>query len=318
MNEVTAVIPVHGRWELTAQLLDDLRAQSVPLKEIIVVDNGSLDQTAALATGAGVRVIAMGENVGFAVAVNRGIQAVETEFVLIVNNDVRLPADWLEKLLYVMQLGTWFAAGKLMSGTSVGEIDGTFDLISRGGCAWRGRHGEADDKPRNVTEQMDFPSFTAGLFRRTLFDRVGPLEAEFGSYLEDVEFGLRCVEAGLWGMYVPTAVGIHLGSATRGAWHPETARQLARNQLWIVARHFPRMTWAVLISQVLFVGLAFFHGAGWAALRGKLEGLAGFRRMRRKAPHIRPDFLLRQEREIAELQGKPPRDMFWRLYFKLT
>ena len=318
MSEITAIVPVHGRWELTAQILEDLRAQSVPVKEIIIVDNASPDQTAKLAVAAGARLISMDENAGFARAVNRGINAAETEYVLIVNNDLRLPGDWLEKLLYVSKLGAWFAAGKLLSGTRPGEIDGTFDLISRGGCAWRGQHGEPDQEHNKAAMQMDFPSFTAGLFRRSLFTRVGPLEEKFGSYLEDVEFGLRCVEAGLWGMYVPDAVGIHLGSATRGTWHPETTRQIARNQLWIVARHFPRVSWAVLVSQVLFVALAFSNGAGWAALQGKWDGLTGFGHMRRKQPHVRADFLLRHEQEIAKLQGEPARDLFWRLYFKLT
>ena len=318
MPDVTAIIPVHNRWDLTARLLDDLRTQSSALKEILIVDNASTDGTAQKATALGARVIALTENTGFAHAVNIGVRSAETEFVLIVNNDVRLPGDWLETLLRSTTLGAWFTAGKLLNRSRPNEIDGTFDLISRGGCAWRANHGSVDRPAQANPMQMDFPSFTAGLFRRSLFDRIGYLEESFESYLEDVDFGLRCVEAGLWGLYVPQAVGIHEGSATLGAWHPETARRLARNQLWIVARHFPRLSWPVLVSQLLFIALGFRKGAGWAVLKGKFQGLAQFGRMRRKGTHVPLDFLARHDREIAHLQGTPARDLFWRLYFKLT
>lgn len=319
MPEVTAVIPVHNRWDLTARLLDDLHTQSAPLKEILIVDNASNDGTAQKATALGARVIALSQNTGFAHAVNIGIRAAETEFVLIVNNDVRLPGDWLEKLLQASEIGGWFMAGKLLSGARPGEIDGAFDLISRGGCAWRAGHGFRSAGPESGPMQMDFPSFTAGLFRRSLFNRIGYLEESFESYLEDIDFGLRCAEAGLWGLYAPQAVGIHEGSATLGEWNPETARRLARNQLWIVARHFPRVSWPVVVSQFLFIGLGFRNGAGWAVLKGKWQGLAGFRRMmRREGPHVPPDLIARHDREIAHLQGAPARDLFWRLYFKLT
>ena len=120
MPEVTAIIPVHNRWDLTSRLLDDLRSQSIAVKEILIVDNGSIDGTAQNATAAGARVIPMSGNTGFARAVNAGIRAAETEFVLIVNNDVRLPGDWLEKLLHSTAIGVWFTAGKLLSGARPG------------------------------------------------------------------------------------------------------------------------------------------------------------------------------------------------------
>ena len=318
MSEVTVIIPVHGRWDLTAQLLKDIRAQTAAITHIILVDNASSDETVPNAAKLGVEVIAMGENSGFARAVNRGLASVHTEFVLIVNNDVRLPADWLERLLFLCEIGAWFAAGRLLSGSRTGEIDGTFDLISRGGCAWRAGHGTAASPPTDNVSTMDFPSFTAGLFRTSLFNRIGPLEERFGSYLEDVDFGLRCVKAGLWGMYDPTVSGIHIGSATLGEWHPSTARQIARNQIWLVARHFPSVSWAVVVSQCLFVALAFSRSAGWAALQGVFEGFRSFGTMRTAGPYLKADFLRRHEREIASGQGNPPRDRFWQLYFKLT
>ena len=318
MSEVTAVIPVHGRWDLTKQLLADLRAQSTAVTQVIVVDDGSEDGTASLAAEWGAEVISTGTNAGFPRAVNLGVAAVKTEFLVILNNDLRLPGDWLERLLYLCEIGAWFASGKLLSGTRSGEIDGTYDLISRGGSAWRAGNGAPTAGISGNVSVLDLPSFTAGLFRTSLFSRIGPLEERFGMYLEDVDFGLRCVKAGLWGMYDPTVTGVHLGSATRGEWHAQTARQMARNQIWLVARHFKGLSWPVFVSQVLFAMLAFTRNAGWAAVLGSMEGIATYRRMRLSGPYLKEDFLRRHEKEIAGMQGSPPRDRFWQLYFKLT
>src|ERR1044071_1990751 len=96
---VTAVIPTWNRRDLLSTLLQNLRAQVRPFDEIIVVDNGSLDDSADLALAAGARVLRLGRNLGFAAAVNRGLGAAHAEWVAILNNDVTLDPDWLAKLL---------------------------------------------------------------------------------------------------------------------------------------------------------------------------------------------------------------------------
>ncbi len=46
----------------------------------------------------------------------------------------------------------------------------------------------------------------------------GGFDERFGSYLEDVDLGLRCLNEGLTGVYVPGAIAYHHGSATFGRW----------------------------------------------------------------------------------------------------
>src|ERR1700676_481538 len=135
---VAAVIPTWNRRDLLATLLHNLAEQTRPFAEIIVVDNGSEDDSAELAGGAGARVLKMGRNLGFAAAVNRGIEAADAEWVAILNNDVTLEPDWLTKLLdAAVQEDTWFATGKILQAANHQLVDGTFDEISRGGCASR-------------------------------------------------------------------------------------------------------------------------------------------------------------------------------------
>ena len=74
----TAIIPVHNRADLLERLLDTVCAQTLPFTEVVVVDDASTDGAGELARARGCRVIAMGENVGFARAVNRGWKSAAT------------------------------------------------------------------------------------------------------------------------------------------------------------------------------------------------------------------------------------------------
>src|SRR5438445_12021180 len=96
---VSVVIPNwNGRHRLES-LLKQLPAQTSPIAEIIVVDNGSEDSSCEVAHDLGARVIRFGRNFGFSVAVNRGVQECRTSLVAILNNDVRLEPNWLEVLV---------------------------------------------------------------------------------------------------------------------------------------------------------------------------------------------------------------------------
>src|SRR5690349_10545681 len=96
---ISAVLPVWNGRELLGRLLDTLDAQTIPVDEVIAVDNGSSDGAPELARQRGARVIAMGRNAGFAAAVNRGIKEARSDSIAVVNTDVELSPDYLEKLV---------------------------------------------------------------------------------------------------------------------------------------------------------------------------------------------------------------------------
>jgi GT2 family glycosyltransferase len=337
MDRVAAVIPTWNRAALLAQVLDDLGRQTYPIERVIVVDDGSTDNSAAVARRAGAEVITLKANAGFAAAVNRGIEHAGSEagaeWVAVLNNDVTLQPDWLAQVM--AKVGdAWFATGKLLDAAAHERIEGSFDALCRGGCAWRCGHGRLDSQLWNQPRSIQLAPFTAAIFRADLFRRVGLLDEQFESYLEDVDFGLRCAELGLSGLYVPEAIAYHTGSATLGRWHRDTVRKIARNQLLLVAKHYPpdwikRYGWCVLVAQTLWGFVALRHGAFPGYLAGKIEGVRGFRAARGRAARGKhcanlpaiiefSAIIERGEREIRELQSLTGFDLFWRLYFALT
>ena len=317
---VTAVIPNWNKADLLGTVLADLAHQTHPVERTIVVDNASADRSAEIAERSGATLIRLSRNKGFAYAVNRGIEACATDWVLILNNDVRFGTDWLRTMMETaMAAGAWFAVGKLRSAARPGLLDGTFDAVSRAGTSWRCGNGRPDGPVWSSGREIAFAPLTATLVRRELFDRIGLLDESFESYLEDVDFGLRCAAGHYTGVYVPSAVADHAGSATLGAWHKATVRRISRNQILLVRKHFraaPR--WPVLVGQLLWGLVALRHGAGLAWFRGRLDGL----RLNR-APAFQDWSAIRyaverSEGEIRELQKATGYDLYWKLYFALV
>jgi len=322
---ITAIVPVWNGRELLERLLASLEAQTEPAAELLVVDNGSTDGAPELARERGARVIPMGRNAGFAAAVNRGIRESRGDWIAVLNSDVELAPDYFAKLLAASSAGAWFATGKILAEGSDGRIDATFDLLCRGGAAWRVGNGRADGSAFSLARPIWSAPWTAALFRAELFQRVGLLEESFESYLEDVDFGLRCAAQGLAGQYVPEALAWHRGSATLGRWHPETVRRMARNQLWLLARHYPRRllvgwSWPILVAQLLWGAVAFRHGAGLAWLRGEWQGLRGFFATRGQTldAKVLSSVLGTNEDLIRSVQASTGFDIYWRVYFLLT
>ncbi len=197
VDRVAVVIPTWNRPDLLAQVLADLGRQTYPIDRVIVVDNGSDRRFGGGGATPGAEVITLGANAGFAAAVNRGIQEAGSEWIAVLNNDVSLEPDWLEKLMGRLGNDGWFATGKLLDASAHERIDGTFDALCRGGCAWRCGHGRLDSALWNQPRSIQLAPFTAAVFRADLFHRVGLLDEQFRVYLEDVDFGLRCAEQGL-------------------------------------------------------------------------------------------------------------------------
>jgi hypothetical protein len=294
-----------------------MHAQTQPFAHVIVVDNASSDGAPDVAAAAGCRVIRLAENTGFAHAVNTGWQAATTPWVAILNSDIELDPHWLERVAEAAG-NAGFAAGTILQSANQTAIDGTYDLLSRAGCAWRAGYGQPSAMTGAAPSPISIAPATACLFRRDALEQLGGFDESYGSYLEDVDLGLRCMAAGITGVFVPSALATHKGSATLGRWNPRVVRLISRNQLRLIARHYDRelffsCLWHILAGQLLWGVVAARHGAALAWLRGKFDGVADFRLTGKPNPALR-QFLDQSETEIRSRATDP----YWRWYSRLT
>ena len=330
--KVAAVVPHWNRRDLLQALLANLGQQTRAFDEILVVDNGSADGSAAVAERSGARVVRLDRNLGFAAAVNRGIEATKADWIAILNNDVTLAPDWLATLLSAIEKAAaekedaWFASGKTLMAGDLSRIDGTFDAISRGACAYRCGSGQPDGPIWNQPRRIRMAPMTAGLFQRRLFEEIGLLDEAFESYLEDVDFGIRCAIHDRWGIYAPAAVAYHQGSSTWGQWNKYSVRLIARNQLLLTAKYFGGLSrWPIVAGQLLWGILALCHGCAGAYLQGKMAGMRvarsipsqGLASGNIEAVSNIEAFVRESEQTILEIQGQTGFDRYWRAYFWL-
>jgi GT2 family glycosyltransferase len=274
----SVVIPTWNGARFLGPCLDALAAQSERDHEVLVVDNGSTDETRALlARYPAVRALWLPSNQGFARACNAGIAAARGEVVVLLNNDTEAEPGWLAALL--AGLDRQPAAGMAQPKVRLADrrdhlhtTGDTLDLAARPANrgVWELDRGQWDDR----TEVFG-ANAAAAAYRRAMLDDVGPLAEVFGSYLEDVDLAWRARLRGWSCVYVPEAVVYHHVSATGGG--PLASYLVARNRWWLIARCYPtrlllRHLSAVLLALASEAARALAQWRG-AAARATLAGL---------------------------------------------
>jgi GT2 family glycosyltransferase len=268
------VIPNWNGAEWLAGCLDAVAAQTLRPDELVVVDAASSDDSLRILAGhpAGPRVIEVGANRGFGASANLGLAAVAAEAVALVNTDVVLAEDWLERTMGALARdpGAAAVATKMLSLADPGVVDDTGDFLRRDGAAEQRGKFRRDDGRWDEPGEVWGACAGAALFRRDAVLGVGGFDERFFMYLEDVDLALRLRLAGWHCRYEP-AIALHAGGGSSGRLSRPVTGWVARNTLLLVAKAFP-LRWAPLVL---------YRQAAWAAhaarerrLRSHLAGLA--------------------------------------------
>ena len=241
---VAVVIPNWNGEPHLRTCLEALERQTLRLEmEVWVVDNGSTDGSVALVTElAWVKLIRNHENCGFAAACNQAIIASDSPFVALLNNDVVVAADWLERLLEVIveapRVGS--CTSKVLNQTDPRVIDNCGHVLYADGLT-RGRGRlEPDDGRFDRIEEVFCPSGCACLLRWEMLDDVGLFDEAFFAYCEDADLGFRGRLRGWSCLFVPAAVAYHRFSGSSvTAYSSLKALNVERNRLWLAVKNLP-------------------------------------------------------------------------------
>lgn len=268
-------------------------AQTYEPTEVIVVDNGSSDGTEeVVAAFPRARLVRSERNLGFAGGANLGIQAAEGELIATLNDDAEPEPEWLAELVRAAERSArvGMVASKMLFLDRPDVIDSTGFCLDRAGIAWDRRGGERDDGPEPPAPLLG-PCAGAALYRRTMLDDVGPFDADFFLYLEDVDLAWRARLAGWDCAYAPGARVYHEHSAAAGEDSPRKRYYLGRNKLWTIAKCYPTpMLYVYLPGILAYDALAALGyllappdpttplASRLAAIRGRLAGLRGLPR----------------------------------------
>lgn len=339
MKTVTVIIPSLHRPDLTTRCIAFLQKQTLPASEweILVMENDAQAGSVLPAPlPPNTQRIDLPSNEGTTGSINRGVAASSSKYLLLLNNDVELDPDYIEKLMRAMEqdpkLG--FATGKLLRATQRTHFDGAGDAMLIGGGAYRLGHRDADTGQFDERKKVLSGCGAAVLYRRDTFQDCGWLDEEFFAYSDDLDLALRAQLLGTGGSYVPDAVAYHIGSATLGATlHPRIVELLTRNQLFILMKDYPRAVWLralprIIVYQLLWLLYATKSGNFSAYVRGVGGAVRGRGAMRRKHSELSAkrgisdeqffELLRESERQVFDWQQSRPeseRSGLLKLYF---
>jgi GT2 family glycosyltransferase len=296
MPRVSAAVLNYNGRELLEVILPSLAAQDYPDFEMVVVDNGSTDDSLDYLRERWpqVRLVDVGgENTGVAAALNLAVSSCRGELVALLNNDIELDPRWLSELVLCLDRHppAGMVACKLMRYRQRDVFDGAGNVFMRSATGWQRGQGQRDVGQFEEEEEVFAPTAGAALYRSQAFEQVGPFDESLWAYFEDVDWGLRAQLAGLRCWYAPKAVAFHMGSqTTKGDANPLYFELQRRNTLALLVKDVPvafmlRNAHRILFHQVL--GLLYSARAGklglhLRALRSAWRAAPGWRAQRRE------------------------------------
>lgn len=247
---VTIVILNWNGKGFLEQFLPSVMATTYPNFKVLVVDNGSLDESLPFLAQhyPTVETLPLDKNYGFTTGNNMALPHVTSPYYVLLNNDVEVHPDWLGPLVEMMESDAQIAAvqPKLLSFQQrdhfeyAGAAGGYVDVL--GYPFTRGRIFESNEVDLGQYETAHPLMWTTGacmMVRKSVTDRIGLFEDRFFAHMEEIDFCWRANNFGYKVMYQPKSVAWHLGGGTLPKSNPRKTYLNAHNSIATLLKNFP-------------------------------------------------------------------------------
>lgn len=211
-----------NRAKDTIACVQSLKAQSLPLNKIIVVENGSDEEPSFISRNPfdDIEVLETGKNLGFGAGANAGMKralAMGADYVLLINNDTIADVKMLETLLEESQ-----KEGFAISAPLIYYHDNPNEVWSAGGhiCQVFGLPLNAHHRknPPSVNTQRSFLTGCCLLFSKFAIEKLGFFVEDYFMYYEDLDYMARARQAGIKIGLVPSAKLWHKEAQSSGGY----------------------------------------------------------------------------------------------------
>jgi GT2 family glycosyltransferase len=287
------IVNWNGKHHLTV-CLSSVRRQTYRDFELILVDNGSTDGTVewVRAEYPEVRVVALETNQGFCGGNNAGIRVAQGEYVVLLNNDTEVAADWLAELVHHVSQDPGIAAcdSKILyfdHRDTIWSAGSNYTIAGSAEFRGQGRKDAEFVEPAEVFAAVA----CSAIYPRRVLEEIGELDQDFFAGYEDVDWSFRARLRGYRVLNVPSSRVYHKVSATHEYNSPLYVYNGQRNVLTVFLKNMPGrflLKYAVLHLVYTAGSLLFFARAGRLAafLRAKRDAIRQLPRTWRKRRKI--------------------------------
>ena len=281
--------------EFTIPCVESLRLQSYDNIEIIIVDNGSVDNSRSLLAkkfGGSIKLVPLDKNRGFTGGNNTGIELAlkdGADYVLVLNNDTVADSNFVKELVALAETNIHFGVvtGKIFYYDQRELLWFAGGIVRRGLLAFKHRGLlKRDTGEYDTVDESRFVTGCCMLVRREVFEAVGLFDDRFFIYSEDADFSLRVFRQGYALMYTPHALLWHKESASMrkntlragaGTVSPRQYYLSTRNRIFLVRKHSPPMekvlTLTVVVLEALLWSSFFVVRRRWEKLSSIWKGI---------------------------------------------
>lgn len=245
------VVSYNARADLANCLASLRAAPPAATHEVIVVDNASTDGSDTLAADAGVRVIRLPENRGFAAGNNVGIRASRGGVLLLLNSDTLVPPGAIDRLLAVLTahpdvavVGPRLVDGQGRRELSFGRMITPLNERRQQRLMRRLERGDPSARTHvdALTSREHHPDWVSGaclLVRRDAAEAVGLLDERYFMYTEDVDFCAAIRARHQRVLFTPEVEVVHLRGRSAAAAPAATRRAYEQSHLAFYRKHHP-------------------------------------------------------------------------------
>lgn len=248
-NKVDIIIPTYNGRYLLEKNLSHAVKNTKQLGKLIIIDNGSQDDTAnwIKKNYPEAIVIHNNTNLGYTIPINQGVSVSDSPYFVLLNNDVRPYPGYLDSALSFFSDPNIFAI-------SFNEDGASWPDLSFGNGKIQYTHGKDKDRP----VFSPWASGGSAVFSRKIWNAVGGYDEVYAPwYWEDIDIGYRAWKMGYSIVWDPNAHILHDHESTSKKLNPTYVRRIKeRNELmfnWlnITDKHLKRQHFAHLIKYSL-------------------------------------------------------------------
>lgn len=279
---ISIVIPNYNGNAYLQPCIHSIMRQNYDDLEIIIIDNASTDSDYEwVREYEHIKFVRLDKNYGFSRAINEGVKLAQYEFVVLLNNDTELKANFLVELERAIRKDEkiFSVCSKMIRYDNPNLIDDAGDEYTILGWAYKRGDGKSINQ-YNRYENVFSSCAGAAIYRKSLLQQLGGFDESFFAYMEDVDLSYRANLQGYKNMYCPKAQVYHIGSATTGSkYNSFKVRLAARNNIYVVYKNMPTVQ-LILNFPMLLLGwiikYVFFRKIGYDKeyIEGFKEGIS--------------------------------------------